>query len=240
VRFAIGEWAPYTSSTYQGVKVAEEVVIRAFATQGYEVKLDYHPWSRSLKLAAQTQYDGSFPWLPNKKRTLKYIYSKPFLRQKIVFFSHKSANFIWSDSTNFDNYVVGGTQDYHATNLLLELGISPIIDSSEESNFNKLAKNRIDLYPAGLSRGKYLINQLLSEEQLETIQVGSKPLIEGDMHIIFSRANTARSNKLKEVFAIGLRQLIDSGEYQAIVSVNNRINEKAPHSVQGFEINNSQ
>lgn len=223
VRFAIGEWAPYTSSVGQ-FNIAEEVVKRAFTSQGYQVQFDYYPWSRALKLASQTEYDGSFPWFPNEQRKLKYIYSQPFLKQKIVFFSHKDANFTWDESVNFDNYIVGGTQDYNATNLIRELGILPLIDTSEENNFRKLVKRRIDLYPAGLTRGKYLLRQLFTLEQAQSIKVGTRPLIEGDMHIIFSKKSPERSNQLKDAFAKGFAILIESGEYQQIVAENNRVN----------------
>ena len=227
VRFAIGEWAPYTSSDPSERSIAEQVIVRAFATQGYQVQIDYHPWPRSIKLLSTELYDGSFPWAENRQRKESFIYSEPFLKQRVVFFSHTKSNFTWTEEINFQQYVIGATQGYHITNLLFELGIKPVIDADEKNNFIKLAKRRIDAYPAGLSRGKYLIEKELSHEQASQIKVGSKALAEGYLHVIFSKQNLERSNALKQIFNNGLRQLIDNGEYQKLVVESNRVNTSA-------------
>lgn len=225
VKFAIGEWAPYTSSSQNArEKVAEKVVIRAFETQGYQVELNYFPWPRSLRLAEQSDYDGSFPWMHSDERQEQFIFSEPFFSQKIVFFTFREANFSWNDKQDLLQYKIGGTQDYQATNILYDLGVTPEISNTEEGNFQKLVKNRIDAYPTGLMRGQYLIEKLFDQEEAQLIVVASKPIIEDDMHILFSKANPKRSQHLNKVFSKGLQQLIESGEYHQIVFSDNHIN----------------
>lgn len=96
VRFAIGDWEPYTSrQDNPEFKVAETIVRAAFANQGYQVELDYFPWSRAYKYAESGAYDGSFPWMMTPERQTIFLYSKPFFTQHIVFFYHKSSQFDW-------------------------------------------------------------------------------------------------------------------------------------------------
>ncbi|MDE1243041.1 substrate-binding periplasmic protein [Vibrio aestuarianus] len=228
VKFAIGEWAPYTSSSGNpNEKVAEQIVVKAFESQGYQVELDYFPWPRSLRLASQDKYDGSFPWMVSDSRQEQFLISVPFFTQKIVFFSHKDVGFTCSNAEDLKKYVIGATQDYQATNHLISLGVKLTIASTEEINFIKLSKKRIDAYPTGLIRGKYLLGKLLDSKEAAQIQISNQSLM-GDgieMHILFSKHNLERSQHLNRVFARGLKQLIDSGEYQLIVFDSNRINE---------------
>lgn len=226
VKFAIGEWAPYTSSSANSnEKIAELIVVKAFESQGYQVELDYFPWSRSLRLAAQDKYDGSFPWMVSDSRQEKFLISVPFFTQKIVFFSHKDVGFTWNNTEDLKKYIIGATQDYQATNYLINLGVEPNIANAEEINFIKLAKKRIDAYPTGLIRGNYLLGKLFDSKEASQFQVSSQSLMEDEMHILFSKHNLERSQHLNRVFARGLQQLIDSGEYQLIVFDSNRIDE---------------
>ncbi len=225
VRFAVGDWAPYTSSSENPrEKISERIVIRAYEIQGYEVILSYYPWSRSLRLAKQGTYDGTFPWMFNDEREQSFLYSDAMFSQKVVFFSHKEANFYWQTLSDLTNFHIGATQDYQATHILITAGVEPTIENTEESNFDKLAKHRIDAYPTGLIRGKYLIEKLLSKEEARAISIGDKPLVEDNMYIIFSRQDIQRSRKLSEVFSRGLKALIESGEYESIIFDSNRIN----------------
>ncbi|OAJ94033.1 substrate-binding periplasmic protein [Vibrio bivalvicida] len=224
VRFAIGEWAPYTSSSNNPrEKISERIVIRAYESQGYEVILSYYPWSRSLRLAKQGTYDGTFPWMFNSERKQSFYFSDAMFTQKVVFFSHGDASFSWKKLNDLKNFHIGATQDYQATNLLLNAGLKPTIENTEESNFEKLAKHRIDAYPTGLIRGKYLIDKYLSKEEARVIRIGDKPLVEDSMYIMFTQKDMQRSSTLSEVFSKGLKVLIESGEYQAIVFDSNRI-----------------
>ncbi|MBD1567393.1 transporter substrate-binding domain-containing protein [Vibrio sp. SA48] len=226
VKFAIGEWAPYTSSSANpNEKIAEQIVVKAFESQGYQVELDYFPWPRSLRLAAHDKYDGSFPWMISDSRQDKFLISVPFFTQKIVFFSHKEVGFTWNNTEDLKKYAIGATQDYQATKHLINLGIKPNIVNAEKLNFIKLAKKRIDAYPTGLIRGNYLLGKLFNSKEAAQIQVNSKTLMEEEMYILFSKHNIKRSQHLNQIFSQGLQQLIDSGEYQLIVFDENRISE---------------
>lgn len=226
VRFAVGEWAPYTSSSNNpNEKISERIIIRAYQSQGNEVVLSYYPWSRSLRLAKQGKYDGTFPWMFNPDRAQSFLYSQAMYTQKVVFFSNKNTDFQWQTLNDVKRFHIGATQDYQATYVLQKAGVEPTIENTELSNFEKLIKHRIDAYPTGLIRGQYLLNKHFTHNQVSTIKVGTKPLIEDSMYILFSMHNKERSDKLNEVFSNGLRYLFETGEYDEIVFDSNQLTE---------------
>ncbi|MCG9749814.1 transporter substrate-binding domain-containing protein [Vibrio brasiliensis] len=224
VRFAIGEWPPYTSASNRPEQtVTQQIVVEAFVSQGYQVKLDYFPWSRAYKLASEGKYDGSFPWIQNSQRDELFLYSDAIFTQTVVFFYHQDSEFSWRQIKDLNQYIIGGTQDYQTVFFLDQYGIEQTISIDEETSFSKLIKKRIDAYPTGRIRGQYLIDNTLSRDEAKLIQTDPKPLFEDDMHILFPKQNNERSKMLIDVFAKGLEELIDSGRYQEIMIDNNRI-----------------
>ncbi|WP_391087896.1 substrate-binding periplasmic protein [Vibrio sp. NH-UV-68] len=224
VRFAIGEWPPYTSSSNDPEQqVAQRVVVKAFESQGYQVQLDYFPWSRSFKLASEGKYDGTFPWIRNSERSKLFLYSEAVFTQTVVFFYHLEVNFSWQQLTDLNNYTIGATQDYQPLFYLNQAGITQMVSIDEETNFAKLVKRRIDAYPTGAIRGKYLIKNTLSQDEAALIKVDDKPIFEDEMTILFSKQNSARSEMLIDVFSQGMKTLYASGEYQKIMLDNSRV-----------------
>lgn len=224
VRFAIGEWPPYTSSSNDPEQqVAQRVVVKAFESQGYQVQLDYFPWSRSFKLASEGKYDGTFPWIRNSERSQVFLNSEAIFTQTVVFFYHRNVNFSWQQLTDLNHYTIGATQDYQALFYLNQADINQKVSIDEETNFAKLVKRRIDAYPTGTIRGKYLIKKTLSQDEAALVKIDNKPLFEDEMTILFPKHNSARSEKLIGVFSQGMKTLYASGEYQKIMLENSQI-----------------
>ncbi|MFW7524475.1 substrate-binding periplasmic protein [Vibrio ostreicida] len=223
VRFVVGDWEPYTSSQRDPeLKVAEVLVREAFATQGYSVSIDYHPWSRAYRYGQTGRYDGTFPWFKNSEREELFIFSSPLFIQKIVFFYHQNSQFNWRNIGDLNQFHIGATQDYEVTRLLKTHGVTLDIANTDQSNFIKLGKERIDAYPASVERGSYMLGTLLSATQLNQIEVHPKPIIERAMFLMFSRENSERSKHLNAVLHSGINQLIESGEYQNIIGARDK------------------
>jgi len=225
VNLVVGDWEPYTSSQdNSNYKISETLVRAAFATQGYQVKIEYHPWSRAYRYAQTDKYDGTFPWFKNSEREALFLFSSPLFVQKIVFFYHSNSQFDWQDIADLNQYQIGATQEYEVTRLMQSNGVKLEISNSDDVNFIKLGKHRIDAYPAGLERGYYMLGNLLPAMQINQLKVHPKPIIENDMYVMFSKQNLSRSQELKEALRLGIEQLIKSGEYQKIIDVEKQIN----------------
>ena len=229
VRLVVGDWEPYTSSLNNpNYKIAEDLVIAAYQTQGYSVTIDYHPWSRAYRYVESGIYDGTFPWFKNDERQSLFIFSESLFTQKIVFFYHVDSNFDWQKSLDLNNYHIGATQAYEVTRLLQSQGVKVEVANEDRSNFIKLGKQRIDAYPAAVERGYYMMGTILSAIQINKIRIHPKPILEKDMYTMFSKHDHERSARLSEALSLGIQQLIQSGEYQKIISVENQISVSDP------------
>ncbi|WP_425628152.1 substrate-binding periplasmic protein [Vibrio neptunius] len=218
VRFAVGDWEPYTSSLSDPeLKISETLVRRAFEIRGYAVELEYYPWVRSYQYAIRGDFDGSFPWMKNEDRVKDFIYSEPFFSQRVQFFYHSDIPFSWHDAKDLNKFQIGATQGYQATHIMEQLGVDVEVNNSEETNFQKMAKGRLDAYPTGVERGLYLIKHYVPEALRPYIKLDGKPLIEDDMFVIFSRFDNERSRILVKEFNAGLKQLMETGEYKQIM-----------------------
>ncbi|MDA0119210.1 substrate-binding periplasmic protein [Vibrio sp. T11.5] len=224
VTFVVGDWEPYTSSqSNPEYKMAEDLVTAAYETQGYRVTIDYHPWSRAYRYVESGRYDGTFPWFKNDERESLFIFSESLFTQKIVFFYHIDSNFDWQKPVDLNNYHIGATQGYEVTRLLQSLGVNVEVTNEDQSNFIKLGKQRIDAYPAAVERGYYMMGTSLSAIQLNKLRIHPKPIIENDMYTMFSKHDHKRSERLSEALNLGIQQLIQSGEYQKIINVENQV-----------------
>ncbi|OAJ93823.1 substrate-binding periplasmic protein [Vibrio bivalvicida] len=229
VRLVVGDWEPYTSSQNNpNYKISETLVKAAYATQGYEVQIDYHPWTRAYRYAQTDRYDGTFPWFKNSEREELFLFSSPLFVQKIVFFYHMNSRFAWQDIADLNNFRIGATQEYEVTRLMQSNGIELEVSNSDDVNFIKLGKYRIDAYPAGLERGYYMMGNILPAIQINQLKVHPKPIIENDMFVMFSKQNIKRSKRLSEALRIGIESLIESGEYQVIIDVEKQIRPEFP------------
>jgi len=224
VRLVVGDWEPYTSSQNNpNYKISETLIKSAYATQGYEVKIEYHPWTRAYRYAQTDKYDGTFPWFKNSEREALFLFSSPLFVQKVVFFYHIDSGFDWQNTADLSKFQIGATQEYEVTRLMQSEGIEIEVSNSDDVNFIKLGKHRIDAYPAGLERGYYMIGNLLPTTQINQLKVHPKPIIENDMYVMFSKQNIRRSKQLSEALRIGIERLIESGEYQRIIDVEKQI-----------------
>ncbi|USD33556.1 amino acid ABC transporter [Vibrio coralliilyticus] len=218
VKFAVGDWEPYTSSLSDPeLKISETLVRRAFEVRGYTVELEYYPWVRSYQYAIRGKFDGTFPWMKNEDRVKEFIFSEPFFSQRVQFFYHSDTLFSWQEVADLHKYQIGATQGYQATHVMQKLGVKVEINNSEETNFQKMAKGRLDAYPTGVERGLYLIKHYVPKELRQHIKLDTKPLLEDDMFVIFSRFDSERSQVLVKEFNAGLQHLMETGEYSEIM-----------------------
>ena len=176
VRLVVGEWEPYTSSfSNPKYKISEELVRAAYQTQGYRVTIDHHPWARAYRYVQSGRYDGTFPWFRTVERESSFMFSPPLFLEKVMFIYHEKSKFDWQDIDDLNNYRVGATQAFTVTDYLLSENVNLEIANSDETNYIKLAKYRIDAYPAASKRGSYMLATLLTHDQTEHLRIHPKP-----------------------------------------------------------------
>ncbi|WP_253825290.1 ABC transporter substrate-binding protein [Vibrio sp. 03-59-1] len=215
VRFAIGEWVPYTHNTPQS-GLLEKVVSSAFKLRGYDVTFDYLPWLRSAKLVQHSKYDATFPWYSTDDRRENYLFSQQsILDVKTLLFYHIDAKFDWQSLPDLKQYNIGAVEGYSSTKFIQKGGVETIDAASLEENAYKLYRHRIDAFAVEKRVGMRLIHQI-SDDASNTIKIHDKPLMNEPMYVLFPK--TEKGESLRKVFDSALGELKSSGCYSKILA----------------------
>lgn len=217
ITIAVGEWPPYTSEHDPQARIAQNLVSEAFALEGINVAYRYCPWIRCYREAKEGHVDATLPWFYSKKRATAFLFSRePLLRIKDVFFYLKGRDFHWNSIADLKRYRLGGTLGYYDTGFLEASGLTLDVVSSEQLNFRKILRGRIDAYPTSLKVGTYLIHRLFSPAIAARFTHSSKSLDEKRAFVMFPRS-AANGFALRRSFDRGLKKLKATGRYDAIL-----------------------
>jgi len=217
IKVASGNWEPFNSKREKNANIAELLVDAAFKLEGIDTKYAYFPWKRSYSNVQKGKHDISFPWIKNEARQKDFLFNNvPLITEKTVFFHLKDLDFDWKDYNDLKKYKIGGTNGYASNKVLASNGINVDIVGTEELNYKKLLKGRIDLYPGAFFVGYYQINRLFGPAKSAMFTNHSKPMTVDDYYVLFNK-NNPKSKEWIQKLDSGLRKLKTSGEYDRLV-----------------------
>lgn len=221
VRFAIGEWAPFTSVALSERGMAAEIVSAACSAVGLKAKYVFYPWKRAESEVSDGAYFGTFPYQQIREREGLFLFSEPLFSSSFVVVLNrrnaKTNGFKFSGAEAFKDYSVGIVAGTDAIRIPLErAGARVEVVQNADQNLRKLLAGRIDFYiddkavvAAGLRKG---FTQDKSAELLFLDQdFGEK----NDFRIMVS-LKYPNSKDLLDKVNEGLRRIRQSGEWNRI------------------------
>lgn len=215
VRLTNGEWPPYLGETLPHHGVASRIVAEAFALQGIEVRWEFHPWARSLKMAEQGQRHGSAVWFHSPEREQRFHISEPVLESGYYLFHRTDLVFDWSEIEDLRGLRIAVTRGFdhgeafQRAEAAGELQVTQL--TSDELGLRQLLAGRFDLFPVDKVVGFDLLHQKFSAAERQRLTFHPKPLRSASMHLLLSR-EVAGNAELMQRFNQGLKQLRDSGK----------------------------
>ncbi|WP_196160420.1 ABC transporter substrate-binding protein [Reinekea sp. G2M2-21] len=215
IKVANNDWVPYNTSDGKGL--VDQIVKEAFALVGHDVTYVVFPWKRAYESVKAGETDITYPWSYTDERNNEIIFnSTALIVNRSIFWYKKGTNFSWTDYGDLSKYSIGGMIGYSDTDLLEGNGVTIQLVKDELTNLKKLLAGRIDAFAMNEVVGTQIIKQnLSSEEQAQLVTFQDKPLVETNMHAVFS--NNDRGKKLAADFEKGLKMLVDSGRYEEIL-----------------------
>ncbi|WLQ17185.1 ABC transporter substrate-binding protein [Hahella aquimaris] len=210
VRLANGEWPPYQSKTLKHYGVASHIVTEAFGIVGVNVQyVFFDSWKRAYAEALSGNLDGSLLWSPSVDREAQFHFSQPVVMGESVFFHRVDSDFTWTSFADLKHYRVGGTLGYSYQFEGTE-GVQIERVSTDEVNFTKLLRGRIDVFPSDKDAGYALLYELFPPEDVAQLTISPHVYNSTTYHLILTRALPANKERVKQ-FNEGLRQLKESG-----------------------------
>lgn len=214
---AADPWPPFIDPTHPKGGIALEIVRAAFATQGYEVKMEDVPWAR----AEEGVKTGTYDILPDtwftEKRTAYLLYSEPYAANEVKFIKAKADPFEFNGLESLTGKVVGTVRGYgygdaflNATNFKRE-DVPTLI-----TNIKKLTHpdRRIDLS----LEDEIVAKALIAKEDpglLDKIAFTKNSLSKNDLYVTCGLQNP-RHKEIISAFNKGLAAIKASGEFDKI------------------------
>jgi len=217
--FASSEYLPHygTDLPKQGAMI--EIIRRAFALQNVQIEIAFMPFARALHDTQQGQYAGVIAVWHTPERAAHFLYSEPIYANEIVLFKRANAFNHISDVAELlrSDGTLGLVTGYAQHPVLLQSSLQKVSVATDAQVFKMLARERVDVVPADLQNGLYLIAQLPAELSSTPLDWFLPAIEFKPMHLAFPK-NRPESTRLLQQFNLGLRSLQHSGELEQILA----------------------
>lgn len=191
ITLATGHWPPFTGKDLKSYGTAADIVSRAFALEDYKVSFVFWPWMRGFKSAQAGQVDGSILWRRTREREKSFYFSDPVISVNVVLFHLKSMPFNWKTIQDLERYrsgVVNGLKYQDEFDAKVNSGeLLAETVTSQEINFMKLLKGRVDYTPVILENGYATLKSMFSPETVDMFTHHPVPLARHKLYLILSR-----------------------------------------------------
>ncbi len=206
------DWPPYSSKSLdqQGASVA--VAKEAFKAMGYELKVDFFPWSRAVALAKDSgsKYSGYFPEYFSDDTAKDFVYSDAMGSGPLGFAERKDNSISWSTLNDLKPYRIGVVQDYINTTefdaMVASKSLKSSVTTTDDKNLKKLVSGRIDLAVIDKNVMNYLFktNPDLAKKA-NMAQFNSTLLEDKKLFICFKK--NAQGEELTKIYNEGLKKI---------------------------------
>ena len=212
VRLTSLEWPPYSGKQldHQGASVA--VAKAAFAAMGYQLEVDFFPWSRTVSLARNnsTAYAGYFPEYYADDIAQQFIYSDEIGSGPLGFVEQSQKPVNWSTLNDLKDYRIGIVQDYVNTKEFDAMAESGQLTTeaviNDKSNLLKVINGRLDLAVIDRNVMDYLFKTDRSlRNKAARANFNTRLLANKKLYICFKK--TPQGQKLAEIFNQGLARI---------------------------------
>lgn len=206
------DWPPYSGNTLkeQGASVA--VAKAAFKAMGYNLVVEFLPWSRAVNLAKQpgSKYMGYFPEYYSDDVAKEFAYSDAMGTGPLGFAQNAKKPVNWNSLDDLSNFSIGVVRDYVNTtefdSRVASGKIKVIPVSADVNNMQKVAAGRIDMAVVDKNVMNYLFaNDPKLASMKGKASFNSKLLEDKKLYVCFK--NSGQGTKLRDIYNQGLQKI---------------------------------
>jgi len=215
---ATGELPPFVSENREEsflTEVLQEVAREMRVTFFFQ----FMPWKRCELAVDKLEAWGMIPYVPNAERERKYYFSDKLYNRQSKFFSYDPSGtrkqIPYAELSDLKGYRIGGVRGYYYEQAFLDAGLHVEFAATEEQNLQKLKAGRVDLIPAEVVNGFYIIRKRFPGEAGNFFTL-SKPLSVSGIYLMTSK-QYPDTQKLLTQFNMALKKVKESGVYQRIL-----------------------
>ncbi|CAM5213914.1 substrate-binding periplasmic protein [Alishewanella longhuensis] len=217
--FASSEYLPHYGTDLPKQGAVVEIVRRAFALRQLQIEVAFMPFARALYDTQQGQFAGIIAIWHTEERAENFLYSDPIYANQMVLFK-RAGEFQYFNNLDAllnSEGTLGLVTGYAQNALLANSRFNKVSVATDEQIFSMLALRRVDLVPADLQNGLYLISKLPATQRKVQLDWITPALEHKPMHLAFPK-NRPESLLLQQEFNLGLQALTASGELSQILA----------------------
>jgi polar amino acid transport system substrate-binding protein len=217
---ATSDYPPYVSE-----RPEDSFLTAIFHAVGKEMGViftfTFLPWKRCEIAVENLDAWGAIPYSRTPEREKIFYFSDYLYVGQTLFFAYspegRKPQIPYTKLTDLKSYRIGGVIGYYYESWFRDAGLNVEYVASEEQNFRKLQRGRIDLFPVGEGTGWYRIKELFPPEEVEKFFTLSKPLRAGGGDFLMTSKEYPESQTLLNRFNAALKTIKDTGVYQQIL-----------------------
>lgn len=154
-------WPPYIMSSQFGNGIAHDMVVDALTKAGYAVTFNQKPWARILKETTRGKNDVIVSIWKTSEREKIYLFSEPYMFNRMAIISRKNLDFQFNDVTSFKGKRVALINGYAYGSRLLEYQEMIRVDSIDLPNsLRLLLSERADVLITDEAVGQWTMQEL--------------------------------------------------------------------------------
>lgn len=210
-------WPPFLDPNKEDKGIIVQITSAAFASQGYELEMNFVPWARALSGVKNASFDLLLGTWWTEERTSFLLFSEPYLENSIKFIKKKGDSFNFDGLESLTGKSVGVVRGYgYGDDFLNAKNFKRPVAKDFIANVRKLVAGRVNLTLEDELVAKAIIAKE-APELLSQIEFCSMPLNSNALHVTSGLAN-AKHKRLIAAFNKGLAEIKKSGEYDKILS----------------------
>ncbi len=204
-------WPPYSGERLYQSGITVQRAKEIFAQMGYELVVEFHPWSRTKALVEKgNRYIGYFP--EYRYDTDDYVFSEEFDTSPLGIMENVDKPLEWEGVEDLCQYRIGVVQDYVNTTEIDQLIASGKLDvhasAKDADNLYLVAKGRLDGAIIDKNAMEYLIeNDPRSAFLSKQLRMNQRLLVNKAVVIAFK--NTSEGRRINELFNLSLVKMLN-------------------------------
>lgn len=212
IHLASLEWPPYIGEHLPDQGAMALIARSAFAKAGYELRIDFYPWARTLYMAkTKDKYAGYFPEYYSQESEKDFIFSAPVGSSPLGFAERKENPVNWETADDLSAVkMIGTVRGYVNTEAFDQkaakgdIRVEAVTDDA--TNLRKIIGGRITM--AVIDR--YVMQYLLHtdpdlKKKKDQLGFNDRLLEEKQLHICFRK--NEKGEAAAKIFSEGLREI---------------------------------
>ncbi|MBN1971747.1 MAG: transporter substrate-binding domain-containing protein [Candidatus Delongbacteria bacterium] len=219
IRFATGEYEPYTSVNMDDKGCITQIVNDVCELMNIQPEYEFFPWKRAERCVLNNNCLAAFPYSKTADREKDFIFTDVLLSSNAYFYYYRPqkdfSTFKWEKYEDLRYLNIGGVLGYWYESEFRNSNLNVSFTYTDLDNIRLLMMGRIDLMPANEIVFWDLVRKNVPSEA-NNFKTLPKSIGDSDFYLMLSK-NNPDANDFVQKFNKSLAEYKKSNKYKALL-----------------------